>query len=743
MPGHLFVVRGDLTRLAVDAVLVPSGRWDRRFGHVGAHAWDELLDGYLDPERFLPVAPDTDERVREVRRIANGPAVWVGHTGDDHREPEWYAEAAERFVEAAGRAGAVLAYRPLAVDRPLLALPLLGVGRGGMMARKGEVVVACVRSVVAAMRRVDADVVLVLADDQAFAATLQARRRVLGDGAWAGLDAHRAAATDLARRGRAKQLVLFVGSGASMGAGAPSWKGLLRRLGEQAELGKARLTELVDHLDARDAGQVLTGAFGAAALRRHVVAETTITRPSLVHQLLASLPVEHAVTTNYDEGLELSFAAAGRPLAVLPTPEATRWLLKLHGSVSRPESIVLSRDDYLRWEEHGAAFGAVVQALLLTRHLLFVGYGLGDDNMHRLMHGVRAALGGREQRVGESKLATVVAAAPETLADRVWEEDLRFVRLASDSRLDAHGAARFLDLVVSETAAPAAHLLDASYSSMFGDDELAFGRALRDAATAAQAAGVSDDVRAALIEALAPLGFESPRGMRSPKASTEPKLLAVLREVERLGPPSTWPEPDGYPGLALCTLDAVWSIGVRYAGVIKVVERYRCLAANQGRDADQDGCRDLIASVAEIGGPERFAEALSNRQRTSSRNGILKAEAVALSAQALVDTGVDSVANLKALAPEGLQDVQARFRGVHGQGSGLSFDYLLMLAGLPGVKADRMIRRFVTRALGAEPSDLADAGDARDLVIAAARELGVDAHRLDHAIWKTMTKASA
>jgi hypothetical protein len=68
----------------------------------------------------------------------------------------------------------------------------------------------------------------------------------------------------------------------------------------------------------------------------------------------------------------------GRTLARgLPTPEATRWLLKLHGTVERPESIVLSREDYLHWEEQGSAFGAVVQALLLTRHLLFVGYGLG------------------------------------------------------------------------------------------------------------------------------------------------------------------------------------------------------------------------------------------------------------------------------------------------------------------------------------------------------------------------------
>ncbi len=36
--------------------------------------------------------------------------------------------------------------------------------------------------------------------------------------------------------------------------------------------------------------------------------------------------------------------------------------------------------------------------------------------------------------------------------------------------------------------------------------------------------------------------------------------------------PSAWAEPDGYPdSLALCVLDAIWSIGVRYSGVVNVV----------------------------------------------------------------------------------------------------------------------------------------------------------------------------
>jgi hypothetical protein len=59
-----------------------------------------------------------------------------------------------------------------------------------------------------------------------------------------------------------------------------------------------------------------------------------------------------------------------------------------------------------------------------------------------------------------------------------------------------------------------------------------------------------------------------------------------------------------------------------------------------------------------------------------------------------------------------------------------------MLSGLPGVKADRMVRRFVAAALEL-PNELAiSAEDAGALVRDAASNLGVDERVLDYAIWR-------
>jgi hypothetical protein len=57
-----------------------------------------------------------------------------------------------------------------------------------------------------------------------------------------------------------------------------------------------------------------------------------------------------------------------------------------------------------------------------------------------------------------------------------------------------------------------------------------------------------------------------------------------------------------------------------------------------------------------------------------------------------------------------------------------------MLSGEQGVKADRMVRRFVADALGCEEQDISQA-DAHELVTEAAGLLGLSVSQLDFAIW--------
>ena len=74
-----------------------------------------------------------------------------------------------------------------------------------------------------------------------------------------------------------------------------------------------------------------------------------------------------------------------------------------------------------------------------------------------------------------------------------------------------------------------------------------------------------------------------------------------------------------------------------------------------------------------------------------------------------------------------------------GQRSGITWHYMQMLAGIPGVKPDRMIVRFVADALGL-PRRGVTPGFAWEILTAAARGMGMSPTDLDHAVWQWQRK---
>ncbi|SDU81181.1 hypothetical protein SAMN04488544_0341 [Microlunatus sagamiharensis] len=209
----------------------------------------------------------------------------------------------------------------------------------------------------------------------------------------------------------------------------------------------------------------------------------------------------------------------------------------------------------------------------------------------------------------------------------------------------------------------------------------------------------------------------------------------VLRRVrDKLGDPDNWRSPTGYPdSLALCIIDSIQSLGVRYSTVELVVRRYR--AARPGA-ADTDGPKELLSTFDDAGDVDDWARDIGTRNRTSTKPGApLKAAAIKTAASFLDEAGVSSPAQLRALDPEQLAEIKTGWLRLPAQRSGISWRYFLMLAGVPGVKADRMICRFVQDATGKPKPLIAPAAAARAIEGAALR-LGVSATTLDHAIWR-------
>jgi hypothetical protein len=149
----------------------------------------------------------------------------------------------------------------------------------------------------------------------------------------------------------------------------------------------------------------------------------------------------------------------------------------------------------------------------------------------------------------------------------------------------------------------------------------------------------------------------------------------------------------------------------------------------------------LIATVDAVGLPSLVAV---NGQRVPGRHQdpITKWEAVRTVAESLVHARFASsgpiVDAARSADPSALE--RAFTRTVKGVRK-VTFHYFLILLGVPGVKADTMIRAFVDEALHGEGTvgngdeTGVSAERAGDLVAAAAEDLGVSASDLDHAIW--------
>lgn len=197
-----------------------------------------------------------------------------------------------------------------------------------------------------------------------------------------------------------------------------------------------------------------------------------------------------------------------------------------------------------------------------------------------------------------------------------------------------------------------------------------------------------------------------------------------------------WYEPDGYDSVALAVLDSIYSTGNRYTGVINLVNKYRAARAAEGGSPDVDTAQDLVAAVGRWGGTSALVQNTNRWKTSTKKNAPYKAVAAYGAAKLLAGHGLNTVADVRGQLTD--RDKQkssparADWLALPGQRSGLTWTYFLMLCGVPGVKADRMVVRFVHRAVGEE---VGPAGAAA-LVQEVAERMGVSFSTLDHAIWR-------
>lgn len=180
------------------------------------------------------------------------------------------------------------------------------------------------------------------------------------------------------------RLIIFLGAGCSVTSGLPTWKELISKILDKFALktNDTDLMRIASRLD-RDFGMKF----------REEVCDNLRSSPIIkqeLHKAIISLDINIYVTTNYDTLLEDSFRQIGYSPKIITQSndistldETAKNIIKLHGDINSPSSIVISSVDYRSYESKNKAFVDFLIALLSRKTILFIGTSFDDSRLRQ------------------------------------------------------------------------------------------------------------------------------------------------------------------------------------------------------------------------------------------------------------------------------------------------------------------------------------------------------------------------
>ena len=189
---------------------------------------------------------------------------------------------------------------------------------------------------------------------------------------------------------------VFVGAGISYGSRLPLWaklmEPLIKDLDDEIAPGASPLdiAELYETKHSRGVlVQYLKDRLGDVSFQ--------LTK---THELIVSLPVRRIYTTNFDDLLEqasrkkqLNRSVIFNASQVGFADTSTLSIIKLHGDLNDPASLVISASDFYGFFAKNPAVGDLLKVELQTHTILFLGYSFSDPNLGMIIGSAAAQSG--------------------------------------------------------------------------------------------------------------------------------------------------------------------------------------------------------------------------------------------------------------------------------------------------------------------------------------------------------------
>nr|WP_314785723.1 SIR2 family protein [uncultured Capnocytophaga sp.] len=197
------------------------------------------------------------------------------------------------------------------------------------------------------------------------------------------------------------EVVLWAGAGLSLYAGLPSGARLREILYEGlTPLEKEEVRKNSDLSHLTDEICKLKGN------RNYIIKVLTSTftkdfSSTETHKIISKIPhFKNIITTNYDRLFENVY---GNKLNLIFSDSHTPYiddkkvnLFKIHGDLSDPDSIIITKSDYNRFFENDTEQNTIwniIKGIVATKSILFIGYNLEDSNVEVIFNKIKNKTG--------------------------------------------------------------------------------------------------------------------------------------------------------------------------------------------------------------------------------------------------------------------------------------------------------------------------------------------------------------
>jgi SIR2-like domain len=113
-------------------------------------------------------------------------------------------------------------------------------------------------------------------------------------------------------------------------------------------------------------------------------------------EALRDAVIEGVITTNYDGILEYVFpdfaTYVGQDELLFKDPYGVAEIYKIHGSYADPESLVITQEDFERFNERNVYLAAKLLTVFIEHPVIFVGYSLNDENVQQIIQSIASIL---------------------------------------------------------------------------------------------------------------------------------------------------------------------------------------------------------------------------------------------------------------------------------------------------------------------------------------------------------------